>query len=253
MVQEDTATSSETPEDEPSTLPARVSVIVPTYREAENLPHLVPAIDAALQSAALDGEIIIVDDDSQDGTELTVSNLAREHPVKLIVRRNERGLATAVIHGFRAARSEVLVCMDADGSHPAAAIPQLVSAIDDGADLAVGSRYVAGASTDEHWSLLRIANSKVATMLSRPLTTVRDPMSGFFAIARERFGAADALDPIGYKVGLELIVKCRCRRCVEVPIHFADRTRGESKLGPREIVNYVRHVLRLYRYRLRRS
>jgi dolichol-phosphate mannosyltransferase len=231
----------------------RVTVVVPTYREAENLPHLIPAIDEALASAALDGEIIIVDDDSQDGTEMAVSHLAHEHPLRLIVRRNERGLATAVIRGFHEARGETLVCMDADGSHPPDVIPKLVAAIEDGADFAVGSRYVAGASTDADWSLLRVANSKVATMLSRPLTSVRDPMSGFFAIARERFEAAEALDPIGYKIGLELIVKCRCRRCVEVPIHFADRTRGESKLGPREIMNYVRHVLRLYRHRLGRS
>jgi dolichol-phosphate mannosyltransferase len=227
-----------------------VSVIIPTYREAENLPLLVPRIAAALHQAGLRGEIVIVDDNSQDGTEMLCKELALSYPVRLLVRTGQRGLAGAVLHGLRQATGAVLAVMDADLSHPPELIPAIVAAIRSGqADFAIGSRYVAGGQTDEDWGWFRRFNSSVATLLARPLTPVADPFAGFFALARDRFAAASPLDPIGYKICLELLVKCDCRRIAEIPIRFQDRRHGRSKLSLREQFNYLRHLGRLYWYR----
>lgn len=227
-----------------------VSIIVPTYCEAANLHVLVPRIHRVLENSGLAGEIVIVDDNSPDETRDLCTTLAAQYPVRLEVRMNERGLSTAVIHGMRVANGEVLVCMDADLSHPPESIPELVTAVrDGGADFVIGSRYVPGASTDEDWGLLRWLNSRVATLLARPLTKARDPMAGFFALKRETFHAAEDLDPVGYKIGLELLVKCRCRNIREIPIHFRDRLYGTSKLSLREQINYLRHLKRLMEHR----
>jgi len=234
--------------------PPAVSVVVPTYREADNIPMLVPRIHQALVGADLPAEIILVDDDSRDGTVEAVAALAaRQLPVRLEVRTAERGLSSAVLHGFRQARGEFLVCMDADLSHPPEKIAELIAPLHSGeADFTIGSRYVAGASTDASWGLFRWLNSKVATLLARPLVRVKDPMSGFFALRRDRFEAAAELSPIGYKIGLELLVKTGARKTVEVPIHFADRVAGESKLNLSEQLKYLAHLQRLLHYERRR-
>ena len=235
----------------PSTLPD-LSIVVPTYGEAANLPVLVQRIADALHDRDLRWEVIVVDDNSPDGTPDVCEELSLRYPVRLIVRRGERGLSSAVIAGMRAARGEVLLCMDADLSHPPEAIPVMVAALgaDDGADFVIGSRYVSGGRTEDDWGLFRELNSRVATLLALPLTRISDPMAGLFALKRDAFIAADAdLNPIGYKIGLELLVKSGCRRVVETPIHFRNRLHGESKLNLREQVNYLRHLGRLYAFR----
>lgn len=228
-----------------------ISVIVPTFREVENLPHLAAAIHQAISGRSMTHEIIVVDDNSCDGTEEACERLSRDYPLRLIVRRDERGLSSAVVRGMREAAGATLVVMDADLSHPAAAIPMMVGALDQGADFVIGSRYVPGGSTEEGWGFYRWLNSKVATMLAWPLASVSDPMAGFFALRRQSFLSASRLDPIGYKIGLELLVKCRCRRVTEVPIHFANRLHGSSKLSLREQLNYLRHLCRLYSFRMK--
>jgi dolichol-phosphate mannosyltransferase len=196
-------------------------------------------------------EIIVVDDDSGDGTAHAIAQWnERTCAVRLITRVGERDLSSAVLRGFSEARGEIFVCMDADLSHPPETIPALLLALDaPDVEFALGSRYVAGGSTDEQWGLWRRINSNVATALARPLTSVRDPMSGFFAIPRTIYERAASLDPIGYKIALELIVKCRCRGIREVPIHFAQRQFGKSKLFLPEQLKYLRHVFRLLRFR----
>uniref|UniRef100_A0A7C4QLT3 M20/M25/M40 family metallo-hydrolase n=1 Tax=Schlesneria paludicola TaxID=360056 RepID=A0A7C4QLT3_9PLAN len=248
-----------------------VTIVVPAYREAQNLPVLIPRIAEALRDTPWTWEAIIVDDASPDDTEAVCAQLAGTFPVRLIVRRNERGLSSAVLCGMRAARGRVLVCMDADLSHPPEALVELIGPLlseegpplgdtperavhstADRPDFVIGSRYVAGGRTDDDWGLFRWLNSRVATWLALPLVNVRDPMSGFFALRRRDFlAAADELNPIGYKIGLELLVKCGCRRVREVPIHFRNRLHGESKLSLREQWNYVRHLARLYSFRYR--
>ncbi|MCK6455318.1 MAG: polyprenol monophosphomannose synthase [Phycisphaerae bacterium] len=226
-----------------------VSIIVPTYKEADNLRLLAGRIFSALSSAGLRGELIVVDDDSRDGTDTIVAELARTHDVRLIVRENERGLSSAVICGMKAARHDFFVVLDADLSHPPERIPEVLEPLRSRrADFVFGSRYVAGGTTRD-WGVFRKLNSRVATWLARPLTNVCDPMAGFFAIHRRTFEAADRLNPIGYKIGLEILVKGRCLRVVEVPIEFSDRLHGRSKLTPRQQFLYLVHLWRLYAYR----
>lgn len=229
---------------------ALVSVVIPTYREVENLPHLLPRIAVAMAAAGLGWEMVVVDDSSRDGTVETCAELGSRFPVRLVVRNGERGLATAVLAGFRASVGDPFVVMDADLSHPPEAIPTLVAAVREGrGDLVFGSRYAAGGSTDARWSVRRRFTSALATRLARPLTRATDPMSGFFALSRATFATAAPLNPVGYKLGLELCVKCVGCRVLEVPIHFADRTHGISKLGVREGLRYLRHLVRLYAFR----
>jgi len=227
-----------------------LSVVIPTYREAPNLQEIVERLHAALSGAGIDGEVLIVDDDSKDGTEEICRQLAAVHPVRLLVRREERGLATAVLHGLRQARGRVFVCMDADLSHPPESVPDLFRAVDSGeCDIAIGSRYVTGGSVEQGWGLFRWLNSRVATSLARGLTRVRDPMGGFFAVRREMLESAPSLAPLGYKVLLELLAKCPTARAKEIPIEFKDRKFGESKLDLKQQVLYLRHLRRLYRFR----
>ncbi|HEX6266384.1 MAG TPA: glycosyltransferase family 2 protein [Burkholderiales bacterium] len=225
-----------------------VSVIVPTYKEAENLPLLLDRLDRVRCERGLDMEVLIVDDDSRDGTVEALARYERFRP-KLIVRTADRGLSQSVCEGLARAANEVLVVMDADLSHPPESIPQLLEAIARGGDFAIGSRYVKGGSTSEDWGLLRWINSRAATLLARPFTAARDPMSGFFALRRDDYRrAAERLNPIGYKIGLELIVKCGCRSIREVPIHFDNRRFGKSKLSLREQLRYLQHLRRLAIY-----
>jgi dolichol-phosphate mannosyltransferase len=238
-------------DDSPGNRLGLVSIVVPTYREADNLPDLIVTVSGTMRAAGLPHEILIVDDDSRDGTEECVARLRDEgHPVRVIVRRGERGLSSAVIQGLREARGKILVCMDADLSHPPEKIPELVEGLRKGADFAIGSRYVAGGSTDRNWGFFRRLNSKVATLLARPLTRAKDPMAGFFALYRKTFEGSAPLSPVGCKIGLELMIKCNCRRVREVPIHFRARKRGRSKTVLRERVNYVRHLMRLLGFKL---
>lgn len=230
------------------TVPA-TSIVVPTFREAEALPDLIDRVARVRADNGAIEELIIVDDDSRDGTEELIA--ARTEPwLKLIVRKEDRGLSQAVLAGLRAARGDLLVVMDADLSHPPEAIAEMQKAILDGAEFVVGSRYVPGGTTADDWGLLRFLNSRIATLLARPLTSITDPMSGFFAMPRQVFQRADEPSPLGYKIGLELLVRCHCNNVREIPIHFANRTRGESKLTAKQQLLYVRHLARLYRYKL---
>jgi dolichol-phosphate mannosyltransferase len=223
----------------------RITIVVPTYREVESLPHLIDRVAKVRESAGLDIDMLIMDDDSRDGSAELVA--ARpEKWVELVVRTTDRGLSPAVVDGMRRAKGDVVICMDADLSHPPEALPQMLARLDEGADFVVGSRYVDGGTTSDDWGFLRWLNSRVATLLARPLTTVRDPMAGFFALRRSTFERATELNPIGYKIALELMVKCRCDRVVEIPIHFEDRRFGESKLTLRQQLQYIQHLRRLY-------
>ncbi|MGD0675496.1 MAG: glycosyltransferase family 2 protein [Polyangiaceae bacterium] len=222
-----------------------ISIVVPTYKEAGNVPVLISRLDAVRRAHDLEMELILADDDSRDGTDLAVAQAAAPW-VRLIVRTTDRGLSPAVLHGLREARYDCFVVMDADLSHPPEKIPEMLAALDAGADFVIGSRYVPGGSTDAAWGLFRWLNSKVATWLARPFTSAHDPMAGFFALRRSTFEKGVDFNPIGYKIGLELLVKCRCRTVVEVPIDFADRKIGESKLNLAEQLKYLQHLRRLF-------
>jgi dolichol-phosphate mannosyltransferase len=125
----------------------------------------------------------------------------------------------------------------------------MIQALDRGADMVVGSRFVEGGSTDDDWGLFRWINSLVPTLLARPLSSLKDPMSGFFAMRRVTFASGRDFNPVGYKIGLELLIKCRCERVAEIPIHFSDRCFGKSKLSFKEQLKYLQHIRRLYIYK----
>jgi dolichol-phosphate mannosyltransferase len=228
--------------------PLSVTVVVPTYREVENIPHLVDRLAEVRELSGLDLELLLMDDDSRDGSSELVAGLSLPW-VRLVTRTGSRSLSLAVLDGLRLSQCDVVVVMDADLSHPPETIPALLGRLEEGADVAVGSRFIAGGSTADDWGFLRWLNSRVATVLAAPLTALNDPMSGFFALRRATFAAGRDFSPIGYKILLELIIKCRCERVVEVPIHFDDRRYGQSKLTIKEQLRYIQHLRRLYVYK----
>lgn len=229
----------------------RFSIVVPTYNEAGGVERLVEALDAVFRANRLDGEIIVVDDNSPDGTGAIVDRLATELPVRCLHRPGKMGLSSGVIDGWKTARPEsrALGAMDADFSHDINVLPAMVQALESGKyGLAVGSRYVPGGGI-ANWPKRRIVTSRVACMLARPLTGVKDVTSGYFLVKREALDGVE-LDPIGFKIGLEVIAKAHYGKAVEVPYVFKDRTVGESKLNQKEIVNYLKQLRKLYTAKL---
>jgi len=228
-----------------------ISIIVPTYQEVENLAPLSEMIHSALKEAGEDAyEIIIMDDNSQDGSIEKVAELAKEYPIRIVTRTENRGLSPAVIDGFGEAKGEFVVVMDADLSHPASAIPKMITQLrNHQSDFVLGSRYVEGGSIDDSWTLWRYFNSVVATIPALPITRVKDPMSGFFAVRKADIPNEHNLSPIGYKIALEVMIKGDFPVVTEVPIHFVDRVHGESKLTFKEQLKYLRHLRRLYQYK----
>ena len=194
-----------------------------------------PRLAAAL--AVSTWELIIVDDGSPDGTADLAESYADVHPVRVVRRPGKAGLASAVLAGFAQARGDVLVVMDADLSHPPEAVPRLVSAIDDGADLAVGSRYVAGGGTED-WPLRRRVVSRAACLIGNVLVPIRDCTSGFFAIRRSALDGV-TLNPIGFKIGFEVMARAHYKKVMEIPYVFRDRELGKSKFGRREVMQYL--------------
>ena len=230
----------------------KLSIIVPTFQEAPNIPLLVKEIARDLKPVIPEWEVIIVDDDSRDGTVAACDSLQKQGlPLKLILRKNQQGLATAVLEGFTRAQAPIFVVMDGDLSHRPAAIPLLYQAIQNGAEFAMGSRYIPGGGTDDQWTFYRYLNSKFASLLARPLVAVSDPMSGFFALPRRLLERCENLSPVGYKIGLELLVKCKPKPIKEVPIYFRTRTLGESKLTIRQQFFYLIHLRSLYKYKFK--
>ena len=228
----------------------KFSFVVPTYNEAGGIERLIRSLRDVFAQHDLDGEIIVVDDNSPDGTGQIVDRLAATFPVRCLHRPGKMGLSSGVIDGWKFARpdSEALGAMDADFSHDIRIVPQMVKALEDGYGLAVGSRYVAGGGIT-NWPWKRIVTSKVACMLAQPLTRIKDITSGYFLIRRDAIEDVD-LDPIGFKIGLEVIAKAHYGKAIEVPYVFTDRVVGESKLNQKEILNYIKQLRKLYAARL---
>jgi dolichol-phosphate mannosyltransferase len=180
---------------------------------------------------------VVIDDGSPDGTADLAESLGGAHPIRVMRRSAKSGLASAVLAGFAHAKGDVLLVMDADLSHPPEITPTLIEAIASGADLAVGSRYVKGGGTLD-WPLRRRVVSRVACLLGNALVPIRDCTSGFFAVRRSAIDGVK-LNPIGFKIGLEVIARGRYKKSVEVPYVFRDRELGRSKFGRREIFQYV--------------
>jgi dolichol-phosphate mannosyltransferase len=222
-----------------------LSLVIPTYNEKENLTPLIERIGKALDGRAY--EIILVDDNSKDGTIDIANELATRYPLKLFVRREEKGLATAVIHGIKQSSGNIIGVMDADLQHPPKVLPALLKAVEDGADMVFASRYIEGGGCP-NWDLARRIVSKVALKIAHLLLPssrrVKDPMSGFFMFRPENV-AVERLKPIGYKIALEILMVGSFKNVVEVPFVFEERSAGQSKLRPRQQIDYLKHIFSL--------
>ncbi|MFA7681744.1 MAG: glycosyltransferase family 2 protein [Candidatus Peribacteraceae bacterium] len=221
-----------------------LSLILPTYNEAENIPELLPKIEEVLKDIA--HEIIIVDDDSPDETwKVALEFSQNKQDIHVIRRIGRRGLSSAVIEGFLAAKGSVFVVMDADGQHDLELLPQLYHAVVSGSGIALGSRYAEGGSVgawDERRQLVSRVATKMALMLCK--VKVQDPMSGFFAIKRTLFEqVVEKLNPKGFKILLDLLVCVpRGTKVTEHPFTFQERLHGESKLSFRVQVEFLEYL-----------
>ncbi|MFC4357760.1 glycosyltransferase [Halobium salinum] len=225
-----------------------VSVIIPTYNEVENIEKIVSRCLMALEGH--DSEILVVDDDSPDGTaRLARESFADNSDVRVIKRTEDKGLAQSVTAGFRHASSESCAVIDADLQHPPEKLPALVDELSDGAAVAIGSRHIEGGGI-ANWPYHRKVVSKGATGLARlsipSAKSVSDPMSGFFAVRSDVVEDVE-LDPKGYKILLEVLEKgsYETGSVAEVPYVFQDRQYGESKLTSSEYKNFVEHLMGL--------
>jgi len=225
----------------------RASVILPSYNEVETVPSLV----SQLLEFGTVAEAIVVDDDSPDGTADVVQERFDERDdVTLIRRTDASGLSSAVVQGFDAAESDILVCMDADGQHPVGSAVSCARVVDDGADLVVGSRHTESGQVADDWPRHRRAISFGAQLLAYMAVpqarALSDPMSGLFAIRRDVFEASrHRLEPTGYKIMLELLAKAPVEDVRELGYTFREREHGGSNLGPAEYLRYVEHLGKL--------
>jgi dolichol-phosphate mannosyltransferase len=227
----------------------KLALVIPTLREAENLRGLLDHIRAVLNPLGIRYEILVVDDDSRDGTEEIVSAISLEDPrVRLLVRHGERGLSGAILHGWRHTDATILGVMDADLQHPPELLPALIAAILAGNDMAIGSRYTAGGRLGD-WNPARKLFSAAAVWATWPIQhagiRAKDPMSGFFLVRRKCLDQIQ-FQPSGFKLLLEILVRGRIRSVEEVPFAFGSRYRGASKANFRVAWDYGLLLLRLY-------
>lgn len=228
----------------------KLSLVLPTYNESKNIGEMLLKLSQLLGGAFGEAyEIIVVDDDSPDRTWEVASALAQQYPnVHVMRRQGERGLSSAVIRGWQAARGEFLGVIDADLQHPPQVVLALAAEVQRGADVAVASRHVAGGGVSD-WGLARRIVSRGAQFLGLlilpgVLSRVSDPMSGCFIVRRSAVRDV-ALRPVGYKILIEILGRGRCSWIAEVPYVFRERVDGESKASLKIYLEYLRHLLRL--------
>lgn len=230
-----------------------LSIIIPTLNEGGNLERLISKIVEIIKRRVQRRnkdlgryEIIVVDDNSQDGTDIVMKKMIKKYSVKFICRKEEKGLSSAVVKGFSIAKGDIFGVMDGDLSHPPELIPKLLKEIEAGNDIVIASRYAKGGGV-ERFPFYRQLTSRGATLLARPLVKVQDPMSGYFFLKRKVIDGVK-LNPIGYKILLEILVKGKYQKYTEVPYTFLCRYVGKSKLGGKIYWHYIVHLFRLYRY-----
>ena len=219
-----------------------LTVIIPTFNEEANIRNIVMAVDAVFHEHSLHGQVLVVDDNSPDGTIGIVHELMRTNGnVSLLVRERDHGLSQSVADGFSHAGSEVFVVIDADFSHPPVLIPRMYDEIRKGNDIVIGSRYMEGGGIKK-WPLKRRAISLGATFLGRLLfPDITDPVSGFFAVKKQVVEKAP-LKPRGYKILLEVLGKGSWKTVREIPFEFVDRQTGASKLKLKTLSDYALQI-----------
>ena len=224
----------------------KISIVIPTINESGNIHELLGRIITnAEKVVGQNFEVIFVDDDSKDSTRYQISQWQHDPRIKLIHRREEKGLASALLTGAKAAKGEILLIMDADLSHPPETIPDIVSPILAGKkDMVIGSRYISGGAAPD-WSVFRQFASRTATLPARVLTDIRDPLSGYFAVHKKMLFSLGQ-DVQGFKIGLALLVRGGSSlRSQEVPIIFHDRKKGHSKACLPVLLSYCDQIIGL--------
>jgi len=230
--------------------PILLSLVLPTYNESKNIPKIVNLLSQTLDQAIPNAyELIVVDDNSPDRTWEIAAELMPEYPQLRVMRRTEeRGLSTAVIRGWQAARGEVLGVIDADLQHPPDLLLKLWGEIARGGDLAVASRHVEGGGVSDWSPIRRILSRGAQTLgliiLPEVIGRVSDPMSGYFMVRRSCI-AGRTLSPVGYKILIEVVARGRVPWIGEVGYVFQERQEGESKVTSKQYVDYLRHLVRL--------
>ncbi len=227
-----------------------LSVIIPTFNESKNIETMIIRVSACLKQVKIAGEILIIDDSSPDGTAELAKKMGGHSLVRVYIRAVRQGPGPAIMDGIRLADAPIACVMDGDLSHPPEALPGMYQLIKEGkALLVIGSRHVKGGGTSK-WIWYRKFFSWGARQLGKLLTPVNDLTSGFFMFDKDIFDPAK-INPIGCKVGLELMVKGEHRgKVIEFPIIFAERSAGESKMGWRETRQYLQHLLALAVYKV---
>ncbi|MBN3949039.1 MAG: glycosyltransferase family 2 protein [Nostoc sp. NMS7] len=227
-----------------------LSLVIPTYKERDNIQNVVSILSRLLdESIPGNYELIVVDDDSPDRTWEIAQSLMPEYPQLRVMRRQqERGLSSAVIRGWQAATGNVLGVIDGDLQHPPEVLMQLLGSVEQGADLAVASRHVDGGGVSS-WSVVRRFLSRGAQLLGLVilpgvLGRVSDPMSGYFMVRRSAIANA-RLNPVGYKILLEVIGRGNVDQLAEVGYVFCERKEGESKVTWKQYIDYIHHLVRL--------
>ncbi len=230
----------------------KLALVIPTLCEAENIGGLLRSIRSVLDPVGIPYEILVVDDDSSDGTGDVVSAISRDDPrVRLLVRKGERGLSGAILYGWHHTDAAILGVMDADLQHPPELLPKLISAIQNGNDLAIGSRYTPGGDLGK-WNPARKFFSAAAVWVTWPLQKsklrAKDPMSGFFMVRRSCLEQI-TFQRAGFKLLLEVLVRGRISSVEEVPFAFGLRYRGASKANLKVASDYALLLVRLYALR----
>lgn len=222
-----------------------ISLIIPTYNERDNVLRLIELLAHTLGGENY--EIVIVDDNSPDGTAELAESFNGKYPITVVVRNNKNGLASAVVDGFRMASGRIWAIMDADLQHPPEILPKLVDEINKGADLVIASRYVFGGAC-YNWGMRRRLMSKGAIFLAHMFLSqtrqIHDPMSGCFMFKKELIDITK-LNPRGYKILLELLITQNFEKIIEVPYTFRNRSHGKSKLNVTQLTEYLRHIFAL--------
>jgi dolichol-phosphate mannosyltransferase len=228
----------------------KFSLVIPTFNECQNIKETVGILVELLdQIIPEDYELIVVDDNSPDLTWELARELIPTYPQLRVIRREtERGLSTAVIRGWQAARGEILGVIDADLQHPPEILLQLWVEMTNGAELAVASRNVTGGGVSE-WSLVRRLLSRGAQLLGliilpEIIGRLSDPMSGYFMVRRSAI-ANRQLSPIGYKILIEILARSQFQRIAETGYVFRERRTGASKVTWKQYVEYIQHLIRL--------
>ncbi|MFA6350447.1 MAG: polyprenol monophosphomannose synthase [Candidatus Omnitrophota bacterium] len=224
-----------------------ISIVIPTYNEAQNIKVLLERISKSIPVAY---EVVIIDDNSPDGTGSIAEGLTKEYPLRIIHRSGKLGLSSAVIDGFKAASGDLICVMDSDLSHPPEVIPSLLNILTrQDIDIAIASRFAKGGGV-RNWPKRRLLNTRTALLTVKLLTPVKDPMSGFFLLKRSVIENVK-LVPRGYKILLEILIKGRCKRVKELPFIFENRVYGKSKLNLNIYLEFAAQLVDLYFYKIK--